>query len=433
MNWRQLYQKKLTTAEEAVKAIKSGDRVVLGHCCGEPQHLVKTLIANKNRYTKVEIVHLVAMGAGEYCQPENDAHFIHNSLFAGTSTREAINNGRAKFTPCFISEVPRLFKENILPVDVTLCTISPPDEHGYCSFGISVDYTKPAVEASQISIAQVNRYMPRTLGDAFIHISQIDYLVEYDEPLIEQQPPEIGPVEKEIGRNCAELIEDGACLQLGIGAIPDCILAFLTHKKDLGLHTEMFSDGAVELIENGVINCAQKNLNPGKIVATFLMGTRKLYEFVDNNPLVEMHPVNYTNDPYIIGCNDKMIAINSCLQVDLMGQVASDSLGTRQYSGVGGQIDFMRGASRSKGGKAILAFPATAAGGQYSRIVPCLDSGATLTVSRYDAHYFVTEYGVADVRGKSLGERAKALVNIAHPHFRADLVRQISGRKIFTQ
>jgi len=443
MNWKEDYKRKLTTAEEAVKAIRSGNRVVLGHAYGQPQHLVKAMVANKDAYERVEIVHMVAVSPAEYCQPEMQGHFVHNSFFVGINSRDAVNEGRAKYTPCFFSEIPRLFTERILPVDVTMCQLSPPDDNGYCSFGISVDYTKPAAESSKIVIAQINEQMPRTLGDSFIHVSQLDYIVEYSEPLLELGRPKeaLSEVEKElyvakvvaemdIGRYCAELIDDGACLQLGIGAIPDAVLAFLGEKKDLGVHTEMFSDGVVDLINKGVITCARKNFNPGKAVASFFMGTRKLYDFVHNNPMVEMHPVHYSNDPYIIGLNDNMVAINSCLQVDLLGQVASDTIGPIQFSGVGGQVDFIRGASRSKGGKSILAFRSTAGGGKYSRIVSRLDEGAAVTATRCDIHYIVTEYGIADLRGKSVRERAIALINIAHPDFREQLMRELDRMHI---
>ncbi len=439
MRWKDVYSSKLTTAENAVKAIKSGDRVVVGHAYGQPQHLVKAMVVNKNAYENVEILHMVSLSPAPYCSKEMRKHFIHNSFFAGVNSREAVNNGRAKFTPCFFSEIPKLFREGILPVDVTMCQISLPDEDGYCSFGISVDYTKPAAETSKTIIAQVNRHMPRTPGDTAIHVSSLDYIVEYDEPLLELGHEKTGgnkntdqaqyvakvTAEMDIGRNCAELIEDGACLQLGIGAIPDAVLPFLEDKKDLGIHTEMFSDGAIDLIQKGVINGRRKHINKGKLVASFLMGTRKLYDFVDKNPMVEMHPVDYTNDPYVIGQNDKVVSINSCLQVDLLGQVASDTIGPTQFSGVGGQVDFIRGAARSKGGKSILAIPSTAAGGKYSRIVPRLDTGAVVTTSRYDVHCIVTEYGIADLRGKSVRERALQLIAIAHPDFRRQLSEEL--------
>ncbi|MFC1864486.1 acetyl-CoA hydrolase/transferase family protein [Chloroflexota bacterium] len=421
MNWREDYESKLTTAEEAVKTIKSGDRVILGHACGEPQHLVNAMLANKEAYENVAIVHMVSVGPAGYCQPENAKHFVHNSFFVGVNTREAVAEGRAQYTPCFFSEIPRLFTGKVLPVDVTMCQLSPPDEHGYCSFGISVDYTKPAAESSKIVIGQINGEMPRTLGDSFIHVSQLDHIVEYNEPILQLQPSKVSEDQMKIGGYCAELIDDGACLQLGIGAIPDAVLSFLDGKKELGIHTEMFSDGVVDLITKGVITCTRKNFHRGRLIATFFMGTKKLYSFVHNNPSVEMHPVDYTNDPSIIAQNDNMVAINSALQVDLLGQAASDTIGHMQFSGVGGQVDFIRGASRSRGGKAILAFPSTAERGRRSRIVPRLDDGAAVTTSRNDTHYVVTEYGIANLRGQSVEERARSLINIAHPNFRDTL------------
>ena len=437
MRWKDNYKKKLTTGPEAVKLIKSGNRVVIGHAYGQPQYLVNAMVAYKDSYENVEIVHMVSLSPAPYCSPEMRKHFIHNSFFVGVNSREAINQGRARYTPCYFHEIPRLFTDGVLPVDVTLCQLSPPDAEGYCSFGISVDYTKPAAESSRIVIAQINEQMPRTLGDSRIHISDLNYIVEHNEPLLEVGHEKIGTteIEKEqyvarvaaemdIGSYCAELIDDGSCLQLGIGSVPDAILSFLDGKKDLGVHTEMFSDGVVSLVEKGVVTCARKNLHPGKMVANFLMGTKRLYDFVNNNPMVEMHPVHYTNDPYVIGQNDNMVSINSCLQVDLLGQVASDTIGTTQFSGVGGQVDFIRGAARSKNGKSILAFPSTAASRKYSRIVPRLDAGAAVTTSRCDVHYIVTEYGIADLRGKSVGERAKQLIRIADPNFREYLLKK---------
>lgn len=424
MDWKEIYNSKLTTAQEAVKQIKSGDRVVVGHATGSPEVLLKAMVNNKGSYENVEIVHMVAMGPSEYCLPENSAHFIHNSLFAGATTRKAIHDGRGVFTASHFSQIPRLFTEKILPVDVTLCMLSTPDEHGYCSFGISVDYTKPAAESSKIVIAEVTPHMPRTLGNAFIHVSDIDYIVECDSRPIEMRPPEIGPIDEAIGGYCAELIRDGDCLQLGIGAVPDSMLGFLTDKRDLGIHTEMFSDGVVDLVDKGVITCAKKNFHPNKMVATFFMGTEKLYRFIHNNPQVEMFTVDYTNNPAIVARNDNMVSINASLQIDLTGQAASESIGYKQFSGTGGQADFVRGAAWSKGGRSIIAFHSTAAKGKLSRIVPHLDEGATVTTTRTDIHYVVTEYGIADMRGKSVHQRADALINIAHPDFRSDLRKE---------
>jgi 4-hydroxybutyrate CoA-transferase len=428
MDWKDAYKRKLVTAAEAVTKIKSNDRVVVGHAVGEPSDLIDAMIANKANYENVELVHMVAMGKGEYVKEGMEEHFYHNSIFVGASTREAVECGRADFTPCFFHEVPKLFRNGYLPVDVALIQISLPDEHGYCSFGVSNDYTKPAAECAKTIIAEVNRNMPRTLGDSFIHVSQIDYIVEASHPLIELKPPKIGEVEKAIGRNCASLIEDGSTLQLGIGAIPDAVLLFLKDKKDLGIHSEMISDGVVELVEAGVITNKKKTLHPGKIVVTFLMGTKRLYEFVNDNPMVESYPVDYVNDPTVIMKNYKMVSINSCVQVDLMGQICSESVGIRQISGVGGQVDFVRGASMGKDGKSIIAMPSTAAKGKVSKIVPILDEGAAVTTSRNDVDYVVTEYGIADLKGKTLRERAKALINIAHPDFREALTEEFNKR-----
>jgi 4-hydroxybutyrate CoA-transferase len=432
-NWHEIYKSRVVNAAEAVRHIKSGNRVVVAHASGSPELLLKALVDNKDAYKNVEIVHMVSMGASEYCLPGLEKHFVHNSLFAGATTRKAIHDGRAHFTVSHFSQIPRLFTEKILPVDVTMCMVSRPDEHGFCSFGVSVDYTKPAAESSKIVIAEVTPNMPRTLGDAFIHVSEIDYIVECESKPIILQPPKISETDEKIGGYCAELIRDGDCLQLGIGAVPDAILGFLKHKKDLGIHTEMFSDGVVDLVEAGVITCARKNFHPDKMVATFFMGTEKLYKFVHNNPMVQMFPVNITNNPAIIAQNDNMVSINSTLQVDLNGQAASESIGYKQFSGTGGQADFVRGAAWSKGGRSILAFHSTASGGKISRIVTHLDEGAVVTTTRSDIHYVVTEYGIADLRGKSVPERAKALINIAHPDFKGELKKEfqrIYNRKV---
>jgi len=428
ISWKDLYKSKVVTADEAVRKIKSNDRVVTGHACGEPKEIIDAMVRNKDLYENVEIVHMVSMGKSEYCKPEMAVNFRHNSIFAGGTTREAILDGRADFTPCFFSEVPKMFKEGTLPVDVALVQLSVPDEHGYCSFGVSNDYTKPAAEAAKIVIAELNDKMPRTLGDSFIHVSDIDYIVETSNDIIELKPPKIGEVEKAIGENCAKLIEDGSTLQLGIGAIPDAVLLFLKEKKDLGIHSEMISDGVVELIEAGVITNKAKTLHHGKSVVTFLMGTKRLYDYVNGNPSVEMYPVDYVNNPCVIAENYKMVSINSCIQVDLMGQVAADTIGLKQFSGVGGQVDFVRGAAMAKGGKSIIAMPSTASKGKLSRIVPILDEGATVTTSRNDINYVVTEFGIAELKGKTLKERAKALINVAHPDFRDALIKEWEKR-----
>jgi 4-hydroxybutyrate CoA-transferase len=422
-DWKQKYAKKIMSAETALKQVKSGDRVVVGHACGEPPTLVDALVARAPELKGVEIVHMVAMGPAKYAQPGMEGSFRHNSLFVGATTRKAISEGRALHTPCFFSEIPRLFSWRILPVDVTLMQVTPPDAEGFCSLGVSVDYTLASSRSDHVTIAQMNKFMPRTLG-AKIHLNEIDCIVEKDEPIIELKPPTIGDLEKAIGENVAKLIEDGSTLQLGIGAIPDAVLLFLKEKKDLGIHSEMFSDGIVALAEEGVVTNKKKTINTGKFVATFLMGTRRLYDFVDGNPDVEMHPVSYTNDPAVIGQHEKMVSINSALQVDFMGQVNAEMIGHNQFSGVGGQVDFVRGASRSKGGKSIIALPATAAKGTVSRIACELDRGSAVSTSRNDVHFIVTEYGAANLRGKSIHERAKALIAIAHPNFRESLTAQ---------
>ena len=416
-NWKDIYQNKIVSAQQAVQNIKSSNRVVTGHACGEPQVLIEALVARAPELTNVEIVHMVAMGPAKFAQPGMENSFRHNALFVGGTTRKAVEEKRADFTPCFFSEIPRLFKNKILPVDIMLLQVTPPDEQGFCSYGVSVDYTQTATECARIVIAQMNNCLPRT-GGAKIHLDAIDFIVEYNEPLIELKPPKIGEIEKAIGKNVAALIQDGATLQLGIGAIPDAVLLFLTEKKDLGIHSEMFSDGVVVLAEAGVITNRKKTINVGKFMATFLMGTKKLYDFVNNNPDVEMHSVDYINDPFIIGQHDNMISINSALQVDLMGEVNAEMIGSRQFSGIGGQVDFVRGASRSLNGKSIIALPSTASLGKISRITCELDRGAAVTTSRNDVHYVVTEYGIADLRGKSLRERARALIAISHPNFR---------------
>jgi 4-hydroxybutyrate CoA-transferase len=424
---KQHYKDRLVTAAEAVTHIKSGDRVMVGHAVGEPTTLVNAMCDNYQNYRNVEIMHEVLMGEGRYCAPEMAGYFYHNALFVGARSRPAVNSGRAGYMPGYFHTIPRLIKDGELKINVALCTVSPPDRHGYCSLGVSVDYMKAAVAHADLVIAQVNKEMPYTLGDSFISVEDIDYFVEKDEPIIELQSGAIGEVEDAIGRNCAKLVEDGSCLQLGIGSIPDAVLAHLKDKKDLGLHTEMFSDGAIELIESGIINCRAKNFFPGKIVATFLMGSKALYDFADNNSMIHMAPVDFVNDPYVAGKNNKLVAINSLIEVDLKGQVASESAGLRQISGVGGQVDFCRAARLSKGGKAILAFPSITKKG-VSKIVPFLQQGATVTTNMYDVEYFVTENGIANLRLKNNDKRARALIHIAHPSVQDELIAEYERR-----
>lgn len=421
-DWKEIYREKLCSADQAVRNIKNGSKIVFGHACGESETLTEALIKNKNLYKNLEIIHMVPMGSCEYMKPENKEFFRHNSLFAGKGTRDAINSEYGDYTPCFFFEVPRLFEKDAkLKPDVAFIQVSEPDEHGYCSYGISCDYTKSAAENSNLIIAHVNKKMPRTFGNCFIHVRDIDFIVEDERDILELSIPVVGEVEKKIGEYCASLIKDGDTLQLGIGAIPDAILGFLKDKKDLGIHSEMISDGVVDLVNLGVINNKRKNLNKGKSIVSFLMGSKKLYSYINNNPEIELHPVDYVNNPFIIAQNDNLISINSAIQVDLMGQVNSESIGYKQFSGTGGQVDFVRGASMSKGGKSIIALPSTASAGKISKIVFNLDEGCTVTTSRNDVDYIVTEYGIAHLKGKTLRERAKSLIDIAHPKFREEL------------
>ena len=418
--WRSTCKEKLVSAERALRSVKSGDRVVLGHACSEPPVLVEALVERFTELSNVEIVHMVAMGPAVFAQPGMEQSFRFNGFFLGAPTRKAVQENRGTFTPCFFGEVPRLFKSGILPVDVLLMQVTPPDDQGFCSYGLSVDYTEAAAESARVVIAQMNTKLPRTAGSK-IHLDDLTWIVEHDSPVVELPPPNLGDVERRIGEHIATLVPDGATLQVGIGAIPDAALLSLRDKRDLGIHSEMFSDGVVALAEAGVITNQKKTINRGKFVATFLMGTSKLYQFVHNNPDVEMYPVDYVNDPCVIGQHDNMISINSALQVDLTGQVNAEMIGKVQFSGIGGQVDFVRGASRSAGGKSIIALLSTAAKGKVSRICRQFDAGVAISTSRNDVHYVVTEFGVADLRGKTLQQRAAALIAIAHPNFRDEL------------
>lgn len=422
-NTDKLYKSKLATPEEAVKVIKSGDTVVFHAGVCEPEVLIEAMVNRADELRDVQVIHMTSLGQAKYTLPEMEQSFRHNGLFISGPTRKAVNEGRADFTPCSYSEVPRLFRDHILPVNVFLMELTPPDSEGYCSYGLTVDYAKAAAEVADVIIAQINKEMPRTSGER-IHISKIDCIVEKDEPIHELVAGPIGDVEREIARNVASLIPDGATLQLGIGAVPDMVLSFLSDKKDLGIHSEMFSDGVVDLYEAGVITNKKKTLHPGKFVATFLLGTKRLYDFVDNNPDVLLYPVDYTNDPYIIGQNDNLISINSALQVDVTGQVNAETLGVKHFTGIGGQLDFVRGASRSKGGKSVIALPSTAACGKVSRIVNDFGPGGAVTTPRGDVHYIVTEYGIADLRGKTITQRIRQLAEIAHPDFRDALLEE---------
>ena len=421
--WIHQYQRKITTAEEAVKVIQSGQRVFLTGNCSVPQKVLAALVARAPELHNVEIAQVLTVGPADYVQPGMEEHLRVNTLFISDNVRQAVNEGRADYTPCFLSEIPPLWRNGHLTPDVSLIHVSQPDEHGFCSFGIEVGVTKPAAQAARVVIAEVNDQMPRTLGDSFIHVSKITHVIPVSYKLPELGMGQVTELNKRIGQNVAELIEDGSTLQMGIGGIPDGVLLFLKDKRDLGIHTELFSDGVVEMVEMGVVTNERKTLHPGKIIAGFLLGTQRLYDFVDNNPIVELHPTDYVNDPFLIAQNDKMVAINSAIEVDLTGQVCADSIGSRFYSGVGGQVDFVRGAARSKGGKPIIALPSTAKDDTISRIVPMLKPGAGVVTTRNDVHYVVTEYGIAYLHGKTIRQRVQALVNIAHPKFREDLLR----------
>jgi 4-hydroxybutyrate CoA-transferase len=431
LGWREQYKSKLCTAAEAVKHIKSGDAVVLGHCVGEPPVLVEAMVANAAQYENVEVKHMVSLGSGGYAAPGMEKHFRANPIFASANTRGAIADHRADFTPIFFHEVPKLFREGKLRGDVLLLQATPPDEHGYCSLGPSVDYTLQVTATAKTVIAQVNGDCPFTYGDGIVHISAFDHIVEADSPIYEIMPPKIGDTEKAIGEYCASLVEDGSTLQLGIGAIPDAVMLFLKNKKDLGIHSEMISDGTLELFESGVITGAKKSVNKRRMTVTFLMGTKRLYDFAHRNPAVELRPVDYVNHPIVISQQHKPVAINSAIQVDLMGQVNAETMGLRQFSAVGGQVDFIRGAAMSEGGKSIIAMPSVTVkkdGSVISKIVPFLDQGSAVTTSRNDVDYIVTEYGIALLKAQSLRQRAKNLIGIAHPDHRDALKEEFEKR-----
>jgi len=429
MSWLENYRAKRCSADEAVQVIEDGQTVYIQPGCAEPEQLVRAMVRRGPRLREVKVIHLLTAGSADYVKPEMAGHFRHVAFFAGANVRNAINEGRADFIPIFLSEIEALFATGRIRVDVSLIHVSPPDEHGFCSYGVGVDTTKTASEHARVIIAQVNPKMPRTLGDSFIHVSKIHHIVEVEDDILEHPQGQVSEVARRIGSNIAELIEDGSTLQLGIGEIPDAVLYYMQNKKDLGIHTEMVSDGVVDLIERGVINNEKKTLHPGKVILGFVLGTRRLYDFIDNNPVFEFHPNSYTNDPFIISRNDKQIAINSAIEVDLTGQVCADSIGFNFYSGIGGQVDFIRGAARSKGGKPIIALPATAQNGTISRIVPHLKPGAGVVTSRGDVHYVVTEYGIAYLHGKTIQERCQSLIHIAHPKFRDELIEFARKRK----
>ena len=428
MDWRTYYKEHTMKPEDAVSVIKDGDRVVFGHAVGEPIIFQRTMARMAQQFHNVEVAHMVYLGSGEYLQPGMEDHFRHNALFVGGPARKAIAENRADYTPAFFSDVPHKFRNGELPVDVFAFTCSPPDERGYVSIGLSCDYGWQAAKSAKTVIAEVNPNMPRTFGESFIHVTDIDGFLLSWEPLPEAKPPRITEEDKKIGKYIADLVHDGDCLQLGIGAVPDAVCSFLGDKKNLGLHSEMFSDGVLPLFEKGVINGSCKQRDVGRACVTFLMGSRKLYDFVNNNPMIQMMPVDVCNNPAIISQNDNVVSINSCVQVDLQGQVCAEAIGLKQISGIGGQMDFVRGANLSKGGRSIIALHSTTKDESESKIVTTITTGGPVTTSRCDVNYIVTEYGVAQLRGQTLRERAKRLIAIAHPKFRAELAEEYAKR-----
>jgi acetyl-CoA hydrolase len=417
------YRARVTTAAAAVSHIRSGQRVFLTGNCSVPQIVVSALVERAMSLEDVELCLVLSFGKAEYTDPKLIGHMRINTLFISENQRAAVHEGRGDFTPCFLSEMPALFKNGSLPLDVALIHVSPPDEHGFCSLGTEIGITKTAAQSARTVIAEVNPKMPRTLGDAFIHVSKINHVVEVDYDLPSVNMAGTSELAASIARHVANLIPDGATLQTGIGAIPDAVLRQLTDRKHLGIHTELFSDGIIDLVERGVIDGEMKTLHPGKIIAGFMVGTTRLFEFVHDNPIIEMHPTEYVNDPFVVAQNDRMVAINSAIEIDLTGQVCADSIGPKFYSGVGGQVDMIYGASRSKGGLPIIALPSTATvkGQSVSKIVPMLKQGAGVVTTRNHVHYVVTEFGVAQLYGKTIRQRVKALIDIAAPEFRAEL------------
>jgi acyl-CoA hydrolase/GNAT superfamily N-acetyltransferase len=422
--WKEKYKSTTTTAAEAVKKIRPGQRVFIGTGCAEPLELVSALTKRAYELPDTEILHLLTFGEAPYAHKELAQFFRVNSFFIAENVRGIIQEGLGDYTPIHLSDVPRLFNSGQLPLDVALIHVTPPDEQGMCSLGVSVDIVKSAAENASLVIAQVNPNMPRTLGDSFIHAYDIDVLVPSEAPILEVSPPEVTDVTRQIAENISALVDDGSTLEIGIGRIPQALLGFLKDKKDIGIHTEMISDGIVDLIQSGAINGTRKTVDHGKVVASFCLGTKKLYDFIDNNPLVAFHPTEYVNNPFVINQQHKMVAINTALEIDLTGQVCSDSIGSKFFSGVGGQVDFNRGAAKAPGGKAIIALPSTAKDGAVSRIVVHLSPGAGVVTTRAGVYYVITEFGTAYLHGKSISERAMALISIAHPKFRADLLRQ---------
>jgi len=432
-DWKEKYKDKIGSAVAAMKLIKSGDSVFIGTGCAQPQHLVNALVEQSTRIFDVHIIHLLTIGTAPYADEKYREKFKMNTFFIADNVRHALAKGIADYTPIFLSEIPDEFESGRIPIDVALISVTPPDVNGLCSLGVSVDIVKSAAANAKYVVAQVNSRMPRTFGDSFLHVNSIDMLVPYDEDIITIPVPEPDETLRRIGQNIARLVEDGSTIECGIGRIPQALAESLKDKKDLGVHTEMFSDWIIDLIECGAITCLKKSVNRGKVVASFCMGSKRLYDYINNNPFFEFYPTEYVNDTSIISQHEKMVGINVGLEIDLTGQVCSDSLGYKFYSGIGGQVDFIRGAARSRGGKPIIAMPSTAKSGQVSRIVPHLTEGAGVVTTRGDVHYVVTEYGVAYLHGKSIRERVLDLINIAHPKFRQGLLQAAKAQNYIYQ
>jgi acyl-CoA hydrolase len=423
MNWSESYRSKLVSADEALKVVCSGNRVLIHQGCSEPEALVGALVRRAPELHDVEIIHMATMGTAEYAKREFQGVFRHNALFIGPNVRDAVQSGYADYTPVFLHEIEGLFESGAMPLDVVLMQCTPPDQYGFMSLGAGVDITLTAAKHARHVVVQVNDQAPRTFGDSFIHVSKAEFIVEASHALPELGRHCVKEEHRKIAERIASMIPEGATLQMGIGAIPDAVLPRLANHRDLGVHTEMFSDGIIPLIQSGVVNNERKTLHPHKVVAGFVLGTKPLFDFIDNNPVFEFHPTRYVNDPFVIARNDYMVAINSALEIDLTGQVCADSIGSVPYSGIGGQVDFIRGAARSKGGVPIIALPATAKGGTASRITPVLKPGAGVVTSRGDVHWVITEFGVVNLHGKNLRQRAEALIGIAHPSFQEELLR----------
>ena len=430
MSWLRAFHDRRTDAEGAVALLPKNGRVYVGANGANPKTLLHALTERAPALGRLDVVHVLLLGEDPFAAAEVSEHLRHNSLFVGSADRQAVAEGRADHTPVHLHDIPRLFSSGRLPLDAVMIQTSPPDEHGFLSLGVECLATMAAISAASQLIVEINPQMPRTLGDCFVHLSRVAKLIEVDHALTELPRHGSNEVERHIGAHVASLVEDGATLQLGIGGIPDAILSCLKDRRDLGIHTEMISDGILEVVEAGIVTGARKSLHKGKVVGTFALGTQRLYEYLHNNPMFELHPCDYTNNPYVISSNDNMVAVNSAIEVDLTGQVCADSIGTKIFSGFGGQLDFVRGARRSKNGKAIIALPSTAKDGKLSRITALLAPGAGVVTTRADVHYVVTEYGIADLFGRTLRERAEALIAIAHPDFREQLLEAAKERRL---